>query len=121
MNSETKVKLVAEISASSNGLISALKQASGAINDTTQSWSSKFSQLKDSTSLISQSVKNLGDLVGKVGDIDMDVEGVEKVSTAISDVSKAFESVQGEVETFKASLVSMKNTASELGMPIEEY
>lgn len=121
MNSETKVKLVAEISASSNGLISALKQASGAINDTTQSWSSKFSQLKDSTSLISQSVKNLGDLVGKVGDIDMDVEGVEKVSTAISDVSKAFESVQGEVETFKASLVSMKNTASELGMPIDEY
>ena len=117
MNSETKVKLVAEISASSNGLISALKQASGAINDTTQSWSSKFSQLKDSTSLISQSVKNLGDVISKVDSAD----DFSHLSSSLNEVQTVFQKVQAEVTTFAQQMASLKNNASDLGMSVQEY
>jgi len=121
MNQESKIKLTAEISATSQGLVNALKQASGAVSDATGDWKAKFSTLKDSTSLISQSVKNLGDLVKKVGDIDMDVEGMDKISASVAEVTEVFGRVQGEVEAFKTSLVSMQNEASALGMPVEEY
>jgi len=115
-NSEQHVKLVAEISASSNGLISALKQASGAINDTTGDWKSKFSQLKDSTNLISQSVKNLGDLMGKVDGADMG-----KITASLGELQSAFGRVQGEVAAFAQQMAAMKNSASDLGMTVEEY
>lgn len=115
-NSEQHVKLVAEISASSNGLISALKQASGAINDTTGDWKSKFSQLKDSTNLISQSVKNLGDLMGKVDGADMG-----KITASLGEMQSVFGRVQGEVAAFAQQMAAMKNSASDLGMTVEEY
>lgn len=127
------VKLTAEISATSKGLVDALNQASSAISSTSESWKSKFDKMKDSTSLISQSVKNLNELVGKMSDVDMDIDinGVEqlgsatdnlsKVSSVINEVSSAFDKVQSEVNAFTAQLVDMKNAASDLGMPIEEY
>lgn len=116
-NQTTQVKLVAEISASSNGLISALKQASGAINDTTSNWQGKFSQLKDSTGLISQSVKNLGDLVGKLGSS----EDLSHFSSSLSEVQSVFSQVQGEVAAFAQQMSALKNSASSLGMPVDEY
>ena len=115
-NSEQHVKLVAEISASSNGLISALKQASGAINDTTGDWKSRFSQLKDSTNLISQSVKNLGDLMDKVDGADMG-----NLASSLGELQSAFGRVQGEVSAFAQQMAAMKNSASDLGMTVEEY
>ena len=116
-NQTTKIQLQAEISASSNGLISALKQASGAINDTTQSWSSKFSQLKDSTSLISQSVKNLGDVISKVDSAD----DFAHLSSSLNEVQTVFAKVQSEVSSFAQQMATLKNSASNLGMPVEEY
>lgn len=115
-NQETQIKLQAEISASANGLVSALNQATSAINGTTGDWQTKFSQLKDSTSLISQSVKNLGDLMGKVDSADMG-----KLTANIGEVQAVFGRVQGEVNAFAQSLSELKNRASELNMPIEEY
>ena len=115
-NQENTVKLTAEISASSNGLISALKQASSAINDTTGNWHDKFSQLKDSTSLISQSVKNLGELVAQAGDADM-----SHLSASLGEVQSSFSKVQAEVGAFSQQLSELKNRASELGMPVDDF
>ena len=116
-NQENTVKLTAEISASSNGLISALKQASSAINDTTSTWQDKFKNLKDSTGLISQAVKNLGDMVSKAGAEG----GMEHLASGLGEVQSMFNKVQAEVTTFAKTLSELKNQASEIGMPIEEY
>ena len=121
MSSDTRVRLVAEIDATSKGLVDALKQASGAVNDTSSNWKQQFSTLKDATSLVSQSVKNLSDLVGKVGDVDMDVSGIETVKEAVSSVSQTFDGVKGEIDSFVDKLVEMKQAASGMGMPVEEY
>lgn len=121
MASENRVRLVAEITATSKGLVDAMKQASNAVNSTTQDWKGKFASLKDATGTIGQSVKNLSDLISKVGDVDMDVQGMDKVRDAISSVSGSFEQVRGEVDSFVAKLVDMRNEASSLGMPLEEF
>lgn len=121
MNQTQNIKLSAEISATSKGLVEALNKATGAINDTSNNWKAKFNTLKDSTSMIGQSVKNLADLVSQVGKVDMDVEGLDKIHANIAEVSGAFDKVKGEVDTFVTSLVDLKNAASGLGMPVEEY
>ena len=121
MNQTNKILLQAEISATSKGLVDALSKASSAINDTSNDWKSKFAGLKDSTSLLGQSVKNLADLVSQVGKVDMDVDGLDKINANIATVSVAFDKVKGEVDTFVTSLVDLKNAASGLGMPVEEY
>ena len=53
--------------------------------------------------------------------MDMDVQGMDKVRDAISSVSGSFEQVRGEVDSFVAKLVDMRNEASSLGMPLEEW
>lgn len=116
-NQENTVKLTAEISASSNGLISALKQASSAINDTTSTWQDKFKNLKDSTGLISQAVKNLGEMVSKAGAEG----GMEQMVSSLGEVQSMFGKVQSEVTAFAKTLSELKNRASELNMPVEEY
>jgi hypothetical protein len=118
-NQETQIKLQAEISASANGLVSALNQATSAINNTTGDWKTKFAQLKDSTNLISQSVKNLGDTMKSAGEIDP--SNMQAYNSTLGEVSATFERVKGEVDAFAQSLSAMKNAASSLGMPIEEY
>ena len=121
MNQTTNVKLVAEISATSKGLVEALGKASAAVNEAAGGWKDKFATLKDSTSLVGQSIKNLSDLVSQVGKVDMDVEGMERINASISEVTAQFDKVKGEVDDFTAKLVEMKNAASDLGMPVEDY
>jgi len=121
MQQTQTVKLQAEISATSKGLVDALNRASGAVNDASQNWKSRFATLRDSTSLVSQSVKNLSDLISNVGDIDMSVEGLDKVKSSIASVSDNFTRVKGEIDAFAQSLVEMRNAASDLDMPVEEY
>lgn len=113
------VKLTAEISATSKGLVDALNQASSAINSTSSNWKSKFDKLKDSTSVISQGVKNLGDLMKNVGDIDP--SSMSTLTNAIGEVSTNFDKVKGEVDAFVQKMSELKIAASNLGMPIEEY
>lgn len=121
MNQTNKILLQAEISATSKGLVDALGKATGAINDTASNWKSRFDRLKDSTSMIGQSVKNLADLVSQVGKVDMDVEGLDKIHANIAEVSGAFDKVKGEVDSFVTTLSELKLAASDIGMPIEEY
>lgn len=121
MNQTQNIKLSAEISATSKGLVEALNKATGAINDTASNWKSRFDRLKDSTSMIGQSVKNLADLVSQVGKVDMDVEGLDKIHANIAEVSGAFDKVKGEVDTFVTTLSELKLAASDIGMPVEEY
>lgn len=121
MNESHSIKLTAEISATSKGLVEALQKASGAVNDASQNWKGKFNTLKESTSMISQSVKNLADLVSQVGKVDMDVEGLDKIHANIAEVSGAFDKVKGEVDSFVTTLSELKLAASDIGMPIEEY
>lgn len=121
MNQTNKILLQAEISATSKGLVDALGKATGAINDTASNWKAKFNTLKDSTSMIGQSVRNLADLVSQVGKVDMDVEGLDKIHANIAEVSGAFDKVKGEVDSFVTALSELKLAASDIGMPIEEY
>ena len=121
MAQDTQVRLVATIEATSKGLMDALKQASGAVNSATTNWKDRFSSLKDATGTIQQSVKNLADLVKEVGDVNMDVQGMEKVNSAISAVSDNFGKVKADVDDFVAKLVEMRQQASSLSMPIDEY
>lgn len=121
MNQTNKVLLQAEISATSKGLVDALNKATGAINQTSSNWKDKFASLKESTSSIGQSVKNLADLVSQVGKVDMDVDGLDKIHSSIAEITGAFDKVRGEVDTFVAGLVEIKNAASDLGMPVDEY
>lgn len=113
------VKLTAEISATSKGLVDALNQASSAINSTSSNWKSKFDKLKDSTSVISQGVKNLGDLMKNAGEIDP--SNMSALTNAIGEVSVNFDKVKGEVDAFVQKMSELKIAASNLGMPIEEY
>lgn len=119
MNQSTNIKLTAEISATSKGLVDALNQASSAVNSTSESWKSRFDKLKDSTSTISQGVKNLGDLMKNIGDVDP--SSMSKMTEALGEVSSNFDRVKGEVDAFVQSLSQMKIEASNLGMPIEDY
>jgi len=119
MNTTNRIKLEAEISATSKGLVDALNQASSAVNSTSESWKSRFDKLKDSTSTISQGVKNLSDLMKNIGDIDP--SNVGKFNEALGEVSSKFQTVKGEVDAFVQSLAQMKIEASNLNMPIEEY
>jgi len=121
MAQDTRVRLIAEIDATSKGLVDALKQASSAVNSTTNDWKGQFASLKDATGTIQQSVKNLGDLVKEVGNVEMDVDGIEKVNTAIAAVSGNFASVKADVDDFVARLVDMRQQASALSMPIEDF
>ena len=121
MNQTTNVKLTAEISATSKGLVDALNKASEAVNGVSSDWKSKFAGLKDSTALVGQSIRNLSELVSQVGKVDMDVDGMERINTHIAEITSEFDRVKGEVDGFVAKLVEMKNAASDLGMPVEEY
>lgn len=121
MNESHSIKLQAEISATSKGLVEALQKASGAVNDASQNWKGKFNTLKESTSVVGQSIKNLTELIGQVGNVDLGVEGMDKIKSSIADVSNTFAQVKGEVDSFVTTLSELKLAASEIGMPIEEY
>ena len=117
MNQSTNIKLTAEISATSKGLVDALNQASSAVNSTSESWKSRFDKLKDSTSVMSQAVRNLGEAMKRV-----DTQGdMSHLSSSLGEVQTVFSKVQAEVSAFSQQMVSLKNSASELGMPVEEY
>lgn len=121
MSNDTRVRLIAEIDATSKGLVDALKQASTAVNDTTGNWKSQFSSLKDATNTIGASVRNLSQLVKEVGNVDMNITGMEEIGKAISSVRGSFDGVKADVDAFVASLSIMKSEAQQFGMPMEEF
>lgn len=121
MSNDTRVRLIAEIDATSKGLVDALKQASTAVNDTTGNWKSQFSSLKDATNTIGASVRNLSQLVKEVGNVDMNITGMEEIGKAISTVRGSFDGVKADVDAFVSSLSVMKAEAQQFGMPMEEF
>lgn len=120
---DSKVKLEAVISATSQGMIDALKKASAAVNDSTASWKDRFSRAKGELGTVSDAVRNMAGEIEKMGEIDIkaDPGAVERLKSAMSNISGVFGNVQGEVDSLKNTLVELRERASSLGMPIEEY
>ena len=120
---DQKVKLEAVISATSQGMVDALKRASAAVNDSTASWKDRFSRAKGDLSTVSEAVKNLTSAVGQIGDVDIgtDPQSVSRLRDMLAGLQGVFASTRGDVESLSSALVAMRQEASALGMPVEEY
>lgn len=118
-----KVRLEAVISASSQGMVDALKRASAAVNDSTAGWKQRFSRARGDLATVSEAVRNLTSAVGQMGQVDIgaDQQSVSRLRDTLTGLQGVFDSTRGDVESLSSALVAMRQEASSLGMPVEEY
>lgn len=115
---DTHVKMVAEIDATSRGLIDALKQASGAVSNTAGMWKDKFNKINEITDSISTHVQNLSTLLASTdGTIDasaIDAE-VNALRTAQLELSKTSMEMDGLAQYAQRAGNSIKDVGDNTG------
>ena len=110
---DTKVKLVAEIDATSKGLLDALKQASGAVTNTTVQWRDKLLTINKVTDGISEHLANVSNLLAQAGNGALD-------TTAISAELDALRNMQTTLTQATAEMDALSRASKQAGQSAQD-
>ena len=121
--SDTRAKLEAVITASSQGFIDALKKASAAVNDSTASWKDRFTKARGDLLTMKEAIDNLKASAKQMGELglDADPEMAKKLEDNLQRVRDALASTGADVRAVMEGINNLKNEAHSLGMPVDEF
>ena len=111
--SDTNVKLIATIDATSKGLVDALNKAQSAVNGTTSNWQKKFETINKATNKIGEHVQKLSEIIAKAGDGALD-------TSAIQAEINALEEAKNELNQTTTAFDKLDKSAKEAGKSISE-
>ena len=112
---DTKVKLVAEIDATSKGLLDALKQASGAVTNTTVQWRDKLLTINKVTDGISEHLANVSNLLEKAGNGALDTNAIQTELDALRSMQSTLMQTTVEMENLERASKQTSTATKDLG------